>query len=197
MSGSEDLPSRLQEIARLAELEPYATGWDWDERPQDAQEFALALLARPDRVKPLPDDIREKVVWNLAAIVEDLVRSVIHRGHVSDEQRFEILRLCPAFLAGVYEPEPEWSESAYMWWDGIVGRPDPGEYGEIGDVMFEVMVEQLGIPNRISKFSGLHGLNHLQDPRTRRVVDEFQMAHKETDRQLYEYCMYVKRFEAL
>ncbi len=185
-----------REVSRLARMTPYRGTWDWDEQARASYEFSITVLRSPEVVAARRFKTRERLVWNLTSVIEHMVVPIYFRDRLADSERKEVLRLCPSFLYRVYADD-EWSESAYMWWDGIVGRPDPGEYGEVGDVMFEVMVEQLGIPHRISKFSALHGLNHLKDPRTRRVVDEFQMAHKETDRELYEYCMYVKRFEAL
>ena len=189
-----------RQVLRLARMSPYRGRWDWDAQPRASYEFSVAVLDAPEVVSTRPFKTRERVVWNLAAVIKQVVLPPLWprswQAEIRASESVEVLRLCPRFLHQVYLDDV-WSESAYMWWDGIVGRPDPREYGEIGDALFEVMVEQLGIPHRISKFSGLHGLNHLQDPRTRRVVDEFQMAHKETDRELYEYCMYVKRFEAL
>ena len=95
-------------------------------RPRASYEFAVQVLRAPEVVAVRRFKTRERVVWNLATVIEHVVQRVFSRDAVSDKERMEVLRLSPAFLHRVYEDD-EWSESAYMWWDGIVGRPDPGD----------------------------------------------------------------------
>lgn len=46
----------------------------------------------------------------------------------------------------------------------------PGDH-EIANRIFDHLMDQLAQPNRWLQFSALHGLNHLRDPRTSRLIE--------------------------
>lgn len=78
-------------------------------------------------------------------------------------------------------------ELAFMWWDVLIcdffGYPTPSKAIDedgtrLREAFFETLLKILKIENRICQLSALHGLGHLQHPKTKEVIEKYLKVSK-------------------
>jgi hypothetical protein len=89
--------------------------------------------------------------------------------------------------------------SCHMWWDSLAygyhREPSPEEDSEaekVQQVMFETLCRILRIESEECQSSALHGLGHLNHPKTKMVIDEFLLAHPSVNDDLRKYALACK-----
>jgi hypothetical protein len=84
---------------------------------------------------------------------------------------------------------------SYMWWDNLLDRFDDDSSADaatLRQTAFIVLCRILNIEATPCQEAALHGLNHLEDPRTEGVVKEWLAHHPALDQKLRtfaESCM--------
>jgi hypothetical protein len=110
--------------------------------------------------------------------------------HLSLDVRERVVSSMYELFARLFAREPLDSAS-YMWWDLLSDRMDEDhspDGARLRQTMFDVLCRILNLGARSCQFAALHGLNHLEDPRTETVVKEWVSRHPALDQKLREFA---------
>jgi hypothetical protein len=142
--------------------------WSYSARHQRYFIDRVAQLAREDI--SLAADEWDTLLWNLPM---DAGGILIAAG-VELADRLRLVRSLAAVVLKV-TPRAEEELSGFMFWDVLVHTYwnhsfDRVEAAAVRDSLFAALAAQLQEPSKALQMGALHGLNHLQDPRTGDLV---------------------------
>lgn len=90
-----------------------------------------------------------------------------------------------------------WDSLAYDWHCDLRARSNGGEDLSMQDVMFEVLVKILDLPQTHTQYAALHGLGHLHHPETQQHIRAWLASNAQLDAERIEYAHSASRFEVM
>ena len=164
--------------------------------PLSYAENFIRLFKAPEFLvdKYSKDQLEEGFFAMMSPMVQGGLDALVWSAQLSLDARERLVGSMYELFARLFAREPLDSAS-YMWWDLLSDRmaEDQSRDGaSLRQTMFEVLCRILNLDARSCQVAALHGLNHLEDPRTETVVKEWLARHPTLDQKLQtfaECCM--------
>jgi hypothetical protein len=140
------------------------------------------------------DQLEEGFFAMMSPMVQGGLDALVWSAQLSLEVRERMVCSMYELFARLFAREPLDSAS-YMWWDLLSDRmaeDQSADGARLRQTMFDVLCRILNLDARSCQVAALHGLNHLEDPRTEVVVKEWLSRHPALDPKLQtfaESCM--------
>ncbi len=132
------------------------------------------------------DQLEEGFFAMMSPMVQGGLDALVWSTQLSVNDRERVVSSMYGLFAGLFAREPLDSAS-YMWWDLLSDRIDEDrslDGAQLRQTVFDVLCRILNLEARSCQVAALHGLNHLQDPRTEAVVKAWMARHPELDQKL-------------
>lgn len=137
---------------------------------------------------------KEQLEEGFFAMMSPMVRggldALVWSAQLSLDARERVVGSMYELYARLFAREPLDSAS-YMWWDLLSDRmaEDQSPDGaKLRQTMFDVLCRILNLDARPCQVAALHGLNHLEDPRTEAVVKEWLARNPTLDQKLQTFA---------
>ena len=164
---------------------------DWI-RPEDLPELAAHIAGMAADPVHVPGGAVEEFLWNLQ-------RSVAPHAWNEDvpaRDRRNLLLNTASILERIMSSMSHLSPAGLYFWDSVIEVPDlvgaTPTSAEIRQELFDILVREAAVQHEGFQRSALHGLNHLRDPRTSRVIDS--MRDLWVNAEVAKYAEVVKKF---